>query len=275
MRKKYFFILVSIVIFVNIISFIYGQSTGFEVSPFLIKSVLERGESISHKVTITNFEESQTFDIIPNADFISVDIEELNLNKDEEGSFNVVLDSMNFREDIYVGKITVSGENKEIDLPIILEIQTAFSLADVSIEVPQGFSGVVPGGDFVVDINAHKLKGQVDDFVLEYFVRNLDGKVIFFDQQDLRVGKQTSITKTIPIPEDALGDYVFSVSIKDKTGVSTGTSSFPFLVSESPELKTKSNYYLFISFGIIMVLIIAFLIFNHFWNKRIITTARE
>lgn len=278
MKKKYFIILVLIInmLFVGV----YAQDADFEARPFLIKSVLERGESISHSVTIKNFGESQIFEIRPNADFISVNVERLSLDKDEEGNFEVILDSLDYGEDVYVGKIIISGDDKEINIPVTLEIQTVFPLADVSIEVPQGFSGVVPGSGFITDITVHKLKGQIDDFVLEFFVKDFDGEVIYFDQQDLIVDNQITITKIIPIPEDSLGDYMLSVLIRAKTGDSTGTSSFPFSVfpelsPESQEREIRFNYYLFITFGIILVLIISFILFNHFWNRRLVTNAKE
>lgn len=256
-----------------------GDDRNFEVNPFFIKSVLESGDFISHKLTIKNFGESQTFRINSNADFISIDEKKLTLGEGESGEVDIIMNSLDYETGVYIGEIIISEEINEVTVPVVLEIHTAFPLFDTSIETPQDLSVVVPGGDFVADVNVFKLKGQSNVVNLEYLVRDIKGNTIFFEEQTLNVDRQAKVTKTIHIPEDAIGNHVFSVIAKDINSISTGTSSLLFSVA--PILPPESdktgfnNYILRGSFGIIVILIIVFLIFNYFWNRKLIDNAKH
>jgi hypothetical protein len=266
------------VLILFLISGVVGKEVDFELEVGLIKSSVEPGSSASDEIVINNLGDSQTFFVEYNEDFISIEDEELTLGEGETGSFEVFLDSLDYDLGVYLGEIVVVGESEEIIVPVILEVQTPFPLFDVSVEVPPGFVTAVSGGEFIVDVNVYKLKGETDEVELNYYVSDTKGNVIFSEIQNLNVDKQARVTKTIPIPSEAVGNYVFFVSVTDGDEISTGTGSLLFLIlpTLSPDRSVeKANFNSLIAFGVIVVLIVAFVLFNHYWNRSLVDNARN
>ena len=116
-----------------------------------------------------------------------------------------------------------------------------------------------------------------DDVAADYLVKDLEGNVVIEDSEVLSVANQIEFVKSYPLPENIeYGNYVFAV--KTRNGNEISTSSALFEVSSEEIMFSPENgreYSLFVSFAVILALVIAFLLFNHFWNRRVVETAND
>jgi len=262
---------------------ILGAEADFEVSPLLIKYDLNPGEVIKGEGLIINRGEKQEFNIISNADFINIENDKFVLDEGGDGPFGFTLDAKNLGPGVFAGEIVISGSEKEIILLSVLEIETPILSIDISTEFSQSSSQVMSGENLVMDIIVFKVGEQGEyNSILNYRIIDSRGNEIFSETQDLEIiKKQVKFTKIFPIPENVPnGDYVFSIAIEDRENGYIGTSSEVFLISDeqprfsSRESGTIKNYYLYAAFGIIIVLILAFLVFNYFWDRRLANNAQ-
>ena len=254
----------------------------FDVSAPIIKSVLKDGESVINPINIINYERKQRFNISHYSDgnFVSIENDDFVLDANRGGTFNVIFNSNYYGPGIYVGEVFVLGEKNSISIPFIFEVETHSVNFDVSAEMAPGLANIAPGNDFIADVTIYNFGSEDGDGSLHYMISDLKGRIIISEFQNFSIGNKLQITKTFPIPEDiAPGDYVFSVSASDKNLNSVGTSSLLFNISKeiatSPETKDFFNYYLNFALGIIFILIVAFLVINYYWNKKLIVTSRQ
>ena len=270
---------IATILLLILFSAIVLSAEGFILSSPIIKATVEKGGKINNEIGIINSKETQTFKVthFPEDNFISIEEKEFIIEKNKDAVFNVLLDSKDKGPGVYVGEISVSSSTEETKIPVIMEVETAFPLFDVSLEIPPSSVKIIPGGALDVEITVHKLKGTDKRAFLELSIKDLRNNELFSESQELNVERQTKIEKSISLPQEAEGEYVFSAVVKDVTAVSVGTGSLLFSTSPSlpPPESAKDNRALFFSFIIIIILIVAFLTFNHFWNKRIKTNAKH
>ena len=256
----------------------------FEVSSPIVKSIVKEGESVSTPISTINHGKRREFSIeyFSEKDFIYIENKVLLLGREEGGTFDIVLNSNDYSPGVYVGEIVVRAVNDEDDyirIPTILEIETHSLNFDISSEMALKLSDLSPGDELDVEIKIYNLGSESGDVSLHYEVKDIKGKLIISEDQELNVNNQAEISKTFLIPEDLeLGNYVFSVSAIDENFGFVGTSSLLFVLSRRV-LKDTSNdfigYYLGIALFIIIILIVAFLFINYYWDRRVKVEAKE
>ena len=274
-----------IMLLIIFFTFVSAQDSEIEVNPPIIKAVIGEGNSVSNPVSILNAGESQSFSIsyFSANNFIIIDESELEfvLGKGEGKSIDVILNGKFLGSGVYPGEILFKGKDNLV-VPAILEVETFSPLFDLSIEIPESSLKISEGSDFVTEITVYKLKGESSNAILNYYISDTKGNVIVSESQDVKVDKQLKLTKTFPLPPaTATGNYVFYATAKDVGYISTGTSSLLFYIFlpevdlGSPSSKKDDGYFLIASFIIIVVLIVSFLIFNHFWSNRLVNEAKN
>jgi len=252
----------------------------FEVNALVIKSVINEGESVSNPVKIINHDKGQKFDInyFSEDNFISAEPDIFLIGANEERTFNVIFNSNDYPAGVYSGEIVVRGEKDSISIPVILEIETLSIDFDVSPEIAPSYSEVLPGGKFAVNIKVYNLKLESKEVSLHYAIKDREGNIILSESQDFDVLDEVQITKTFLLPEEIEpGNYVFSILAIGKNSGFVGTSSvlFDVALSLSPLAGRPSGYYLNLALVIIFVLIVSFLVINYYWNKRLVSSAKE
>lgn len=263
------------IIFLVIFLLVPAKAIDFSVSSPVIKVVSDNKQIINNEISIINLGKDKEIkiDFFSKEKFISVDKNSLYLNEGSSGFFLVSLNGTNLDEGVYIGKINLVSE-EEIIIPVVLEVQTPFPLFDIALE-----GNVLNNNEedkLNVNINVYKLKGQDNDVVLNYFLEDTKGNILFSETQKVFVSTQTEINKIIELPQGKTGDYVFYVLANDKDLISTGTSSLIFSQPASTKKSETSNFLpLILAASIILFLILAFIIFNHYWNKKIISNGRE
>jgi len=278
MIKKFAFVFICFLLFFAVVT-----AADYTLSEFIVKASVEEGDSISSSINVLGVSgERFGVEFVSVENFISVNPREFELDDSGFGTFRVDLRSKDLDTGVYVGKIIVGGEEKTVNVPVILEVET-FGLSplfDAAIEISPNYKSIGFGDTLEFDVTVFKLKGPSDRVTIYYEVRNLEGETVFSETQNLDVSKQIRLSKSFELLDLELGEYVLSVSVKDVNSVSTGTSTGLFSIIDdvglSPEEPDGSNnIYLYLSFFIILALVISFLFFNHYWDRKVAFEAKH
>lgn len=261
----------------------YVQSADFEANVPAIKSVVRIGESAVYPISVSNHGNAQNFNLeyFGERGFIFIKEPEFYLDENEEYSFDLTLDSTDIPSGVFIGKIVISGAKESITIPVIFEIESRVVNFDTILDISPQFSETVPGDYFKVNINVRNLGLNKGNIELEYAIKNIDGNMIVFENQTLRVESQAQVSKSFLIPDDApLGDYLFYVIVKERETNSTGTNSVLFgvagsvMTSPGKSIGTFKGYFGW-SLFVIAVLITAFLMINYYWNNKVSKNYQE
>ncbi len=264
------------IIFISL-SFVSGKED-FSVNALTIKAVIKEGNSINYSIDVLNLNERQEFnaEFFSKFDFVSIDKKNFVLGKNETAILNIVLKG-DYGKGVYVGKLIVSEKNDSITIPVLLEVESELVLVDVASRTAPKFFFANPGGRFVADVSAYNLNGQSNDVELEYYISDLLGNIIIFKAERLSID-YVGIRKSFILPENIeYGDYVFYIYAR--RGSSLGTSSLLFNVAPDLGLSPAENrafddYFSFVV-AMLIALIFVFIVFNHFWSKKLVFNAME
>ena len=278
-------LILGFVCFLLIFTVFPSLSLGGEISfnPPIIKIVLEEGDATSQTINVINdFDTDIEFSVFLSSEssFISADRSRFFVKGGESNSLSLSVSS-DLDPGVYSGSVALVSDREQISVPVIVEVETFSPIFDVTTEVTSQSADVSPGESFLVDITIYKLKESENEAKLEYFVKDLEGKVVFSESQVYGINNQLKISQSVPISSELEGNYVFSAVVNDLNSVSLGTSSFLFSVGDrgvvqfEPETEPAFDIYLISSFVIILILIISFLAFNHYWNRRVISHSQK
>lgn len=277
--KRFFILMFILILFNGITSAL--EERDFEISPPIVKLVIKESESVASPLSVINNGESQIFhiDYSSQEDFISIKENDIFLDKEKGGTFDIIFNGKDLKAGVYLGEIVISSEKSSIGIPIIMEVETQNIKFDAAVDIVPSFSELAPGEDIIFDVNVYNLGSESGDVVLYYSIKDFNGKEIYSEQQRINVNNQVKITKKFSIPEDAeLDNYILSVYAVEESSGSTGTSSFLFSLSDeilkSPD-EGYTNYFFGLALMIIFVLIVAFLIINYYWDRQLMINSQN
>lgn len=250
------------------------SQSSFEVDSVFLKTAIKTGSSLDSQIKITNLRDSASsfeIKIIDLGEVASVETERFDLNPKETKNVDVIVSAVNISEDIYVGKIRVSSEQEEKNIPVVLEIESEDVLFDSNVNLfPRG--EIFAGGKINAEIKIFDLsKIGISSIELNYFVKNFQGKTIISETESLVVDDMTSITKSFNLPEDAReGDYIFGIVLKYKNSI--GTSSSLFKIEEKKketgiESLFDNNIVYFILFFLFTIIILLIFVFYSIYSR--------
>jgi hypothetical protein len=284
MRISTFIILFAFVFSVSFVSseaFDVGVSLSpddidFSVSPSFVKTLVKKGEIVNNVVSVENIGEAQQFYVEFDSfiDFATIENGVFNLETNEDEEFTIVLDGVDQALGVFVGKIIVTGEINVFELPFVFEVESKNPRFDVVSEISLASSDLTPGEELVVDVTVYNIEAENDAAILEFYVSDEVGNIIVSDIQNLDVSDQVQITKNFEIPADTnLGNHIFYTYVRQEGSVGISSSSFrvtlPEPILDPPVVVESKSRYRLLSFFIIAVLIVSFLIINFYWNKRL------
>ena len=269
-----------------LLSFVNALEADFSSSPSIIKAATKEGENVNYPINIINSGKERRLDIYSSGqDFISTDKNELIINENDIGNFNIILG--NDKPGVYVSNVVVSEDNNALKIPIILEVESRNILYDARVIISPKTLDIKPGDELLVDINVCNLGSSDKKVDLEYYIVDTKGNIIILNNESLSVQDSLAVRKSFFIPKTAeVGDYVFYIYAKQ--GNSLGTSSLFFYVGDFVSLSPAFNFnfsdYAYFISGIIMVLVVGIFLFNYFtdrkllqaveWKKRILDIKR-
>ncbi len=216
------------------------EKDDFRVNTILLKSVIKQGEKVISELKITNLKDSEQefqIDVEVIDELVSLSEENFMLEGGEEKVVYAVFEDANLKYEpgVYVGKIIIKTNSTETEIPVILEIQTMKVLFVANLDVSPKYKEIIQGEKFVADIKFFSLDSlKLNQVEMIYFIKNFDGDVIISESENIVIGSESVISKTIILPEDIqLGDYTFIAITKHMDFVST--SSYLFSIKEKDD----------------------------------------
>ncbi|MBT7128162.1 hypothetical protein HN903_00220 [archaeon] len=266
--KKYGVLALVFILLIGVGGFFYfdvsflGDEKSFDVNNALLKVVVAEGKNASKLLGVTSYGYND-FRVESDLDFIRIGEAMFSLGEGEERDVEVLFDSEGLEAGVYFGKLVLSS-GEEFEVPIIMEVESEEILFDGNINVPLEYVNVYSGKSLVVENKLFNLENiGLENIEVTYFVRSLDGKVLFSDEENIAVESQLLNTKVVAIPKDAeAGDYVFSSVVKYKDSV--GTSSYFFEVRGKMFYDIEGDFFMF---GIVIALI-GLIFFIVYYTKR-------
>ncbi len=239
-RKRIAAFIVVFLLILGLVIYIYINSNkkdnkDFKIDTILLKSRINQGGLVSNNLKITNLGPEQDFKIkvehVKNLTSLSEESFKLKTNevKDVKVTFK---DEHNTPPGVYVGRLVTENKKDKIEVPIIIDIRTKDVLFTTNLDVGPEYKEIKSGEKYVAGIRIFNLKDLKTHIVeATYLVKDVYGDTISSETENIVVGTDVLITKTVNLPKNIpLGDYVFAVVTKFEDSV--GTSSYLFTISE-------------------------------------------
>ncbi len=261
MNKKVILIPVLAIIIFSIIFYLYNppEKTSFEVTPLLLKIILDKNETASSTLDIKNLGTDDIFSVktenLNGTVFLDQTI--LNIAKEESGAINVNISGINASYGVHIGHISISNSIEEKKIPVIISVHTANQIFAININVAPENRQLEKNDNVIADIKLFNLYDIGPHSIrINYKIFDIYGGEIFSESEELTLSSKAAITKKFPLPKEInIGDYVFAVSLNYLDTVTT--SSYLFSVTDKKNFFNINTLALIIA---ISVLIILFLI---------------
>ncbi len=268
-KKVLFYAIIAVILLLLaflIINNFYIKKDSFSLKKTFIKSSIMKGAESSIDFEITNNENSkQRFEIYIKSvsDFISFEESEFAIEPKSSKTIKMTLKDVENVPKVYTGTIIVSNSLVKKTIPVVFMVEEDDKdFAIIHNEINK-YSDVYPGGKFGLDIKVFDLQGLgISSVHAVFYIKNMDGEIIWDDEGDLIVNG--GISKIINIPESwNYGDYVFITLIEHEGKKSV--SSYLFAVSEKKDEVFSGNlkFFIWIILFFISGIVLLFFYFLH------------
>ena len=193
------------------------EEKDFSINPSNVKLKLTLGETAEKTLIIKNTGKSTltvSLDVESVKQYLSLSEDSVGLEVDESAS--VTLDFIGKTVGIFVGKITAKADDVEQTIAIILEVIGEMVLFDAKLDIPVDYAEVEPGDELKTQITLLNVGApeKVDVFAT-YFIKSLNGDIVYEETETFAVEKQISYQKLFRIHESTVpGSYVAIVEIR-------------------------------------------------------------
>lgn len=211
-----------------------GFSQALEASSVLLKVSLKQGDSSTRVISLSSDEGGEAGLEIINVRGVTVSEESFILNAGERKQVQVTFDSKGLDAGVYVGSIIINSGKDVSVIPVIFEVESVNNFFDINLDIPPQYTDIAPGEKFIAQVKVFDLtSGGTSEGLgatnvdTEYYLFDLEGKILSSETESIVVDKQARITKTLTIPEDIEeGDYVFVSLVKHKEKIAGSTQLF-------------------------------------------------
>lgn len=271
---KWFILFLPLVLCLSLVS--AGDTIkNFDTNDYLVSSVIESGRTSFKNINFFNSGKSREFDISSSGnDIFDLKTESLFVEGDSFGTF-----SFNFKGDLlpgfYFSKIIIDDGEDFIEIPILLGVESKNKIFGDSISLSQNSLNLFPGGELDSKISLFNLGSLQSAVSVNYGLFDLEGNLLVSETEVLDVERNLEISKSIKLPTDLTeGKKVLVVSISQ--GESYGVS-YEFFDIVQINLSPDSGSFLssWIFYFLVFVLVLALLITSHYWNRRVISEAKD
>lgn len=155
--------------------------------------------------------------------------------------------------DLYAGKLMIAGGLVKKEIPIFVEVETQKALLDVSLKINQ--KQIIPGEMLSFNIELQNLEEAALEALINYIIKNKDGKTIILEKEMIELDREKTITKSIKTPENFnLGEYILYVKVEYNG--QTASASQGFFVVKEKRLALKESLVLYLIFLIVITVLI-------------------
>lgn len=254
-------------------------NSNFKVDTILFKSVIKQGEIVSNNLKINNLKHEQDFEIYVGGlkDLVLLSEDNFRLKQHETKEVKLTFNDKSLKEPgIYSGLLVIKTDLTKKEIPIILEIQSKKLLFATNLDVSPEYKKIGPGEKFSVGVRIFNLKDSKTRTIgLTYTIKNFNSETILSETENIVVGSETLITKTMILPENiALENYALGVIAKYDGSVST--SSYLFNIDKkSYGTVLNINYFATVILIILFAIIILVFYMIHERDKLFIELKKQ
>ncbi|MBT4165649.1 hypothetical protein HOE04_01270 [archaeon] len=254
-NKMYFIIILIVVLFIGgglIYYFnISNKTNKFDLDVLFLKMTVEEGGSAVNYIKVQNTDSvKNSFAININEvnDLIELKERKFDLNPNEEKNIEVIFETKDFNEGVYVGELEIISDGEIQTVPVVLEIQSKEVFFDSNIDLfPKG-QDIISGEKINSEIKIFDLSNVGKTKVkLDYFIKDFKGGTIVAESEDLIIDGDYAFFKTLNLPKSVnVGNYVLVVIIDYKDSI--GTSSEYFKIIDEEEKNSSEDRIVLIIF---------------------------
>lgn len=243
----------------------------FTVNNVLLKVSLHQGESVVKTLGVTAIAPSSFEVSVDDLSGVTLSTGGFDLKAGEKKDITLDVNAELLEPGVYVGHITLKNSEEQIDIPVVLEIESQDVFFDLNLDIPPQYSQIAPGDKFIVqvkvfDLTGFKAAGSLgpSPVTLTYELKSVNGDVLSIESENIIVDKQAQLTKTFILPPKIReGEYFFTATARHKT--SLGSASYFFVVrSLSPASNsffTPEFIAILVAFGLFFLIVLAFIIY--------------
>ena len=176
---------------IGVLDFDYG----LEVEPESLYYEMTKNEAITDSLTFTNlmiFDQDVELQVSGVREFVDLEQEEFTLEQEEEKDIEVFVIS---GEELgtFTGNIGVQGNNTQIDIPVIIGVESLNVLFDASIDLPLGLDLISPGDTLPTQITIFSVGSpRKVDVILNYYLKDMNNNIIWEKSETIAVEDQVS-----------------------------------------------------------------------------------
>ena len=224
-----------------------------------LKINLTSGKEIRESISVSNYlNEKIDFVALHNlGDLIRINEKEFSVPaKSEKGVF-VLVDARNTEVGIYSGKIILKSEKEERIIPVIVEVHDKEDpLLDVYLNISKNEFYAEDNLTFEVELYNLKSEDGVD-FSVSYFVKDLDGKIILEEEENIELEGEIKLNKGFVLSKNIKeGEYILGVVVK--------RGNLKNFASEFFEIKERMSIVVKIAWFTIFLIVLGALGFSAF-----------
>jgi len=238
----------------------------FTVEPNFIRTSIKQGESQKNSIEIKNVGNTVlavNLDIDHLQRFISLGEKSFSLNPKDSKSINIDISAKDFETpETYIGRIIVDGAGITRVVNVIIEVKARIPLLDIKTETIQ--KTIKPDEEVTANLKLANF-GDLENInvSLYYAIKDIDGNIISFKEENVTLAKELSIVRSLKLPKDySCVDYVFYA--KAKYGSISATSADIFKVecekieaAAPPKITIEGRPLTIILFSLILGLLLA------------------
>jgi hypothetical protein len=282
MIRFYVLMMTIVILFGGVIG--QDDDEDFIVRPILYKAVTDLREVSIFQLEVVNKGNGQYITVGSDSDFVEIDKSKIYLENRESQTFSIRLGKGLHSKGVYATELLVKSESSEKRVPVILEYESPSPIYDAVIDVHDENNLITSGGKLNFEVRVYKIKGVSSGARILIKLKDFSGKEYFSELESLSLEKEAKLTKSIDVPKELFGNYIIVVEVEDVNSYGKGTASHLLsIVDEIPQLSPEpivledSNYNLYVIIALValLVLILAFIVFNHLWNRKLKRQARN
>ncbi len=240
-----------------------NETSNFKVDAILLKSVIKQGEVVSNNLKINNLKHEQNFEIYVEGlkDLVFLSEDNFRLKRDETKEIKITFNDKSLKEPgVYAGLLVIKTDLTKKEIPIILEIQSKELLFATNLDVSPEYKKVEPGEKFSMGIRIFNLKDKKTRTIgITYIIKNFNSETILSETENIVVGSETLITKTIILPKNiALKNYALGVIAEYDNSVSTSSYLFNIGKKSSTTVLNANHFAIIILIFLFAIIILVF-----------------
>lgn len=210
------------------------------ITPGKIEISIKQGETKIEELYLTNYYNEDLEFILQTEniqDFLKISESRFKLspNETKKISLNFTAEKSAYAGN-YIGKIKVITNKNSYEIITSLNIQSKESLFDISLEIQNKESNLIPNGNLLFKLKAYNI-GDVtsENTTITYLIKDVNNKILYEEEETHLIENYIEKIKEIKFPKKLKqGKYVLVVELKNNNKLAITSSTFEVKKKEMP-----------------------------------------